>query len=183
MTWLPDWAHNQRKRYTLQFSSKILKYLHAFALPQCWFGYYRCLSAPKCTWLNIGEKEGHIWVRRKVWRVNVRNFRKNKFKRNSFCFNDLWWVLWLCPTQGLKKTCISGCPYPLGRQLANLFCLPRAVAPISKFKINIEDDLHGPLPIGQLQCTSWQGNLFVSDGWTGPDRALPPPYTVPTCST
>ena len=51
------------------------------------------LSAPKDAWLNNGEGEGHIWVRRKVWRVNVRNFRKNKFKRNSFCFNDLWWVL------------------------------------------------------------------------------------------
>ena len=30
-------------------------------------------SAPKYAWLNIGEGKGHIWVRTKVWRVNVRN--------------------------------------------------------------------------------------------------------------
>ena len=50
--------------------------------------------------------------------------------------------------QGLKRSCISACP--LGRQPANLFCLARAVVSFSKFKINIEDDLHGSLPIGQV---------------------------------
>ena len=30
----------------------------------------------KYAWLNIGEGEGHIWVRTKVWRVNVRNLEK-----------------------------------------------------------------------------------------------------------
>ena len=33
-------------------------------------------SAPKYARLNIGEGEGHIWVRTKVWRVNVRNLEK-----------------------------------------------------------------------------------------------------------
>ena len=53
---------------------------------------------------------------------------------------------------GLKKTCISACP--LGRQLANLFCLARAVAPFSKFKINNIDNLHASLPIGQVSMRS-----------------------------
>ena len=30
-----------------QYLSKILKHLNAFPLPQCWFGYYSRLSAPK----------------------------------------------------------------------------------------------------------------------------------------
>ena len=55
---------------SLQYSSKILKHLCAFSLPQCWFGYYIRLSALKYALLNIGEGEGHIWVRTKVWRVN-----------------------------------------------------------------------------------------------------------------
>ena len=60
----------------LQYSSQILKHLCDFPLPQCWFGYYSHLSAPKYAWLNIGEGEGHIRVRTKVWRVNVQNFPK-----------------------------------------------------------------------------------------------------------
>ena len=36
----------------------------------------RHFSAPKYDRLNIGEGEGHIWVRIKVWRVNVRNLEK-----------------------------------------------------------------------------------------------------------
>ena len=31
-----------------------------FPLPQCWFGYYSRLSAPKYSWLNIGEGKEHI---------------------------------------------------------------------------------------------------------------------------
>ena len=61
---------------SLQYSSKILKHLCAFSLPQCWFGYYIRLSALKYALLNIGEGEGHIWVRTKVWRVNERNLKK-----------------------------------------------------------------------------------------------------------
>ena len=34
------------------------------------------LSALKYAWLNIGEGEGHIWLRTKVWRVNVTNSEK-----------------------------------------------------------------------------------------------------------
>ena len=33
-------------------------------------------SAPKYARLNIGEGERHIWVRTKVWSVNVRNLEK-----------------------------------------------------------------------------------------------------------
>ena len=40
-------------------------------------GYYGRLSASKYAWLNIGEGEGHIWVRTEVWRVNVTNCREN----------------------------------------------------------------------------------------------------------
>ena len=47
-----------------------------FPFPQqCLFGYCSHLSAPKYAWLNIGEGEGHIWVRTKVRRVNVRKFQ------------------------------------------------------------------------------------------------------------
>ena len=42
----------------------------AFLLLQFWSGYYSRLSAPEYVWLNIGEGEGHIWVRTKVRRVN-----------------------------------------------------------------------------------------------------------------
>ena len=48
-----------------QYSSKILKHWCAFPLPRCWFGYYSHLSAPKYVWLNTGEGEGLIWVRKK----------------------------------------------------------------------------------------------------------------------
>ena len=44
----------------LQYSSQILKHLCDFPLPQCWFGYYSRLTAPKYAWLNIGEGEGQI---------------------------------------------------------------------------------------------------------------------------
>ena len=50
----------------LQYLSQILKHLCDFPLPQCWFGYYSHLSAPKYAWLNIGEGEGHICERTKV---------------------------------------------------------------------------------------------------------------------
>ena len=69
----------------LQSVSQILKHLCDFLLPQCWFGYYSRLSAPKYAWLNIGEGEGHICERTKVSGV----------KTNGSCFNDLWRVLYL----------------------------------------------------------------------------------------
>ena len=58
--------------------------------------------------------------------------------------------------QFLLKICDEYCSYvpPLDRQLANLFCLPRGVAPFTKFKINKEDELNGPLPIGQMSMES-----------------------------
>ena len=34
--------------------------------------------------LNIGEGEGHIWMKTKVWRVNVRNLEKIQEKRLLF---------------------------------------------------------------------------------------------------
>ena len=63
-------------KFYLQYSSQILKHLCDFPLPQCWFGYYSRLSAPKYAWLNIGEGKGHIWVRARVSGVNVRNLEK-----------------------------------------------------------------------------------------------------------
>ena len=48
--------------------------------PSPLIGYYNRLSAPKYAWLNIGEREGRIWVRTKLWRVNVRNFREIREK-------------------------------------------------------------------------------------------------------
>ena len=45
-------------QYSQQYSSKILKHLCLFPLPQCWFGYHSGLSASKYAWLNIGEGEG-----------------------------------------------------------------------------------------------------------------------------
>ena len=63
-------------KFYLQYSSQILKHLCDFPLPQCFFGYYSRLSAPKYAWLNIGEGEGHISVRTRVSGVNVRNLEK-----------------------------------------------------------------------------------------------------------
>ena len=63
-------------KFYLQYSSQILKHLCDFPLPQCWFGYYSRLSAPKYAWLNIGEGEGHISVTTRVSGVNVRNLEK-----------------------------------------------------------------------------------------------------------
>ena len=60
----------------LQYSSQILKHLCDFPLPQCWFGYYSRLTAPKYAWLSIGEGEGQIKVRTKVSGGNVRNLDK-----------------------------------------------------------------------------------------------------------
>ena len=31
----------------------------------------------KYAWLNVGEGDGHLWVRTNVWRVNVRNLWEN----------------------------------------------------------------------------------------------------------
>ena len=53
-----------------------LETLVRFSPPQCWFGICSHLSAPKYAWLNIGEGEGCIWLRTKVWRVNVWNSEK-----------------------------------------------------------------------------------------------------------
>ena len=64
-----DFPHSSRKKMVsfwpynkfdidLQYSSKILKHLCLFPLPQCWFGYHSGLSASKYAWLNIGEGEG-----------------------------------------------------------------------------------------------------------------------------
>ena len=76
--------------------------------------------------------------------------------------------------KGLKKSCISACP--LGRQLPNLFCLARAIAPFSKFKINIEDDLHWSLPIGQVSMKSYNvlpdKRIYLSQ-MTGQDQTEP----------
>ena len=69
--------------FNLRYLSQILKHLGDFPLLQCWFGYYSHLSGPKYMWLNIGEGEGHIWVRTKVRRVNAIHFQKNSRKTVS----------------------------------------------------------------------------------------------------
>ena len=70
--------------------------------------------------------------------------------------------------------CISACP--LGKQLANLFCFVRAIAPFSKFKNNIEDDLHGSLPFGQVSVKSYNvlpdKRIYLSQ-MTGQDKTEP----------
>ena len=94
----------------LQSVSQILKHLCDFLLPQCWFGYYSRLSAPKYAWLNIGEGEGHIWVKMKVSGVNVRNLEKIQdkwllfqrfvtsivfsWKRRNNCRFRSRWIFW-----------------------------------------------------------------------------------------
>ena len=75
--------HCNVQTFKAQYSSQILKHLCAFPLPQCWYGFYSHLSAPKYAWLNIKDWEGHIWVRTMVWRVNVRNFWENSRKTVS----------------------------------------------------------------------------------------------------
>ena len=100
----------------LQYSSKILKHLCDLPLPQCWFGYYSRLSAPKYAWLNIGKGEGHNLVITKVSGVNVRNLGKIQDKwllfqrllasivfkwkrgnkdrfRSRWIFWDCWWKI------------------------------------------------------------------------------------------
>ena len=64
-------------------------------------------SAPKYARLNIGKGERHIWVRRKVWSVNVRNLEK--IQDRCSCFNDLWWVL-QSSSQILKHLCDFSLP-------------------------------------------------------------------------
>ena len=115
----------------LQSLSQILKHLCDFPLPQCWFGYYSRLSAPKYVWLNIGEGEGHIWVRTRVSGVNVRNLEKIQDKwllfqrfvtsivfswkrrnndrfRSRWIFWDRWWKICVffffsCTQSKIKK--------------------------------------------------------------------------------
>ena len=73
--------------FYLQYSSKILKHLCLFPLPQCWFGYHSGLSASKYAWLNIGEGEGTFQGGKQC------EVFSGKFERNRVCFNDLWRVL------------------------------------------------------------------------------------------
>ena len=74
--------------------------------------------------------------------------------------------------------CDEYCSYvrPLDRQLANLFCFVRAIAPFSKFKNNIEDDLHGSLPFGQVSMKSYNvlpdKRIYLSQ-MTGQDQTEP----------
>ena len=61
------------------------------------------LSAPKYAWLNIGEGEGHIWARTKVWRVNVRNCEKIQDKWllfQRFVMSIVDCMEWSSPTHG-----------------------------------------------------------------------------------
>ena len=115
----------------LQSLSQILKHLCDFPLPQCWFGYYSRLSAPKYAWFNIGEGEGYIWLRTKVSGVNVRNLEKIQDKwllfqrfvtsivfswkrrnndrfRSRWIFWDRWWKICVffffsCTQSKIKK--------------------------------------------------------------------------------
>ena len=75
-SWIIRAWKQSKLQINLQYSSQILKHLCDFLLPQCWFGYYSRLSAPKYAWFNIGEGEGYIWLRTKVSGVNVRNLEK-----------------------------------------------------------------------------------------------------------
>ena len=99
-----------------------------------------------------GRRVAHLSEKKGVKSKLCKKFSKKLIQEKQFLLQRFVMSIVAISHPGLKKSCFSACP--LSRQLANLFCLPRAVAPISKFKINIEDDLHGPLPIRQLQCTS-----------------------------
>ena len=62
-------------------------------LPQCWFGYYNRLSAPKYTFCSTFR--GRRWAllsENKCVKSECKKI-KRKFKGNGFCFNDLWQVL------------------------------------------------------------------------------------------
>ena len=90
----------------LQYSSQILKHLCDFPLPQCWFGYYSRLTAPKYAWLNIGEGEGQIKVRTNVSGVNVRNLDKiqdewllfQRFVTSIILGTNLETLVWFSPS-------------------------------------------------------------------------------------
>ena len=87
--WARSLGFNWRPSSTILV--KILKHSCAFLPPQCWFGYYSLHSAPKYASLNIGEGEGHIWLRTKVRRVNVRRFRENSTQTvsvSTICDDD-----------------------------------------------------------------------------------------------
>ena len=65
---------------------------------------------PKYAWLIIGEGEGYIWERTKVWRLNLRNFRENSRKTVSvsticdeYCRIYLN-LLWMTLLAGRQKT-------------------------------------------------------------------------------
>ena len=73
--WLSP-SHNQSYLMYTTILVRNLETLVRFFPPQCWFGICSHLSAPKYAWLNIGEGEGCIWLRTKVWRVNVWNSEK-----------------------------------------------------------------------------------------------------------
>ena len=65
--------------FCLQYSSQILKHLCDFPLPNVDLGIaVISISAPKYTWLNIGEGEGaHLSENKGVKKfVNVRNLEK-----------------------------------------------------------------------------------------------------------
>ena len=64
------------------YLSEILKHLHVFPIPQCWFGYYNHLSAPIYAWLKMGEGEGHNWAENKG--VNSKTIQEKHFLFQGF---------------------------------------------------------------------------------------------------
>ena len=47
-----------------------------FSTPQCWFGFAVISVLQNTLSATLGREKGHIWVRTKMWRVNVRNLEK-----------------------------------------------------------------------------------------------------------
>ena len=133
MTWLLDWAHNQRKPLHPTILVKNLETLVCVS-PSPMLIWV--LQVSQCSKIGIAQH----WGRRgahlsegKVWRVNVRNFQKINSRE----------------TVSVSMICDEYCSYvpPLDRQLANLLFLPRAVAPFSKFKINMRMTCMGLRPL------------------------------------
>ena len=94
-------------KWQLQYSSKILKHLCLFPLPQCWFGYHSGLSASKYAWLNIGEGEGTFQGGKQCEVEISRFFQKIREKRCLFQRFVTSIVAWTTVTWGLIEGRLS----------------------------------------------------------------------------
>ena len=72
-------ARSQCFQYLAKCSTILVTNLETlvwFSAPQCWFGFAVISVLQNTLGSTLGKEIGHIWVRTKVWRVNVRNLEK-----------------------------------------------------------------------------------------------------------